>query len=130
MNLLRPLYAARRIYGEYPRTFWIIAAVTFIDRLGGSLVFPFFALYITSKFGVGMTEVGVLFMLFSVPSVFGGLIGGALADRFGRKGVIVFSLTTTAISTLMMGFIDSLEGFYVLAVLVGLLAEVGGPAYQ
>jgi MFS family permease len=130
MSLLRPVHAAKRVYDEYPRTFWTIAVVTFIDRLGGALIFPFFALYITSKFGVGMTEVGILFMLFSVPSIFGGLIGGALADRFGRKGVIVFSLTTTAVSTLMMGFIESLEGFYVLAVLVGLLAEVGGPAYQ
>jgi MFS family permease len=114
MSLLRPVHAARRVYDEYPRTFWTIAVVTFIDRLGGALIFPFFALYITSKFGVGMTEVGILFMLFSIPSFFGGLIGGALADRFGRKGIIVFSLTATAASTLMMGFIETLEAFYVL----------------
>ncbi|MBM3121591.1 MAG: MFS transporter [Chloroflexi bacterium] len=130
MSLLQPYYSARRIYREYPGPFWTLAVVTFIDRLGGALIFPFFALYITSKFGVGMTEVGILFLLFSVPSVFGGLIGGALADRLGRKGVIVFSLVMTAGSTLLMGFIDSLQAFYVLAVLVGLLADVGGPAYQ
>lgn len=130
MNLLQPYYAARRIYREYPGPFWTLAIVTFIDRLGGALIFPFFALYITSKFGVGMTEVGILFMLFSVPSLFGGLIGGALADRLGRKGVIVFSLLMTAGSTLLMGYIESLQAFYVLAVIVGLLADVGGPAYQ
>lgn len=130
MNLLQPFYSARRVYREYPGPFWTLAVVTFIDRLGGALIFPFFALYITRKFGVGMTEVGILFLLFSVPSVFGGLIGGALADRLGRKGVIVFSLIMTAGSTLLMGFIESLEAFYVLAVLVGLLADVGGPAYQ
>lgn len=130
MSLRRPYDAAARVYHEYPRTFWTLAVVTFIDRLGGALIFPFFALYITSKFDVGMTEVGILFLLFSVPSIFGGLVGGALADRFGRKGVIVFSLVTTATSTLLMGFIESLEVFYVLAVLVGLLADVGGPAYQ
>jgi MFS family permease len=130
VSLLRPYHAAVRVYNDYPRTFWTLAAVTFIDRLGGALIFPFFALYITSKFGAGMTEVGILFMLWSVPSIFGGLIGGALADRLGRKGVIVFSLMTTAVSTLMMGFIESLEAFYVLAVVVGFLGEVGGPAYQ
>jgi len=130
MNLLQPYYSARRIYREYPGPFWTLAASIFIDRLGGALIFPFFAMYITRKFGVGMTEVGILFMLFSVPSVFGGLIGGALADRLGRKGVIVFSLVMTASSTLLMGFIDSLQAFYVLAVLVGLLADVGGPAYN
>jgi len=130
MNLLQPYYSARRLYREYPGPFWTLAVATFIDRLGGALIFPFFALYITSKFGVGMTEVGILFMLWSVPSLFGGLIGGALADRFGRKGVILFSLLTTAASTLLMGYIESLQAFYVLAVIVGLLADVGGPAYQ
>jgi MFS family permease len=130
VNLLQPYYSARRLYREYPGPFWTLAVATFIDRLGGALVFPFFALYITRKFGVGMTEVGILFMLWSVPSLFGGLIGGALADRFGRKGVILFSLLTTAASTLLMGYIESLQAFYVLAVIVGLLADVGGPAYQ
>jgi len=130
MSLRRPFDGVVSVYHDYPRTFWTLAVVTFIDRLGGALVFPFFALYITSKFNVGMTEVGILFLLWSVPSLFGGLIGGALADRFGRKGIIVFSLVTTAASTLAMGFIESLDVFYVLAVVVGLLADVGGPAYQ
>ncbi len=39
---------------------------TFIDRIGGAVMFPFFTLYITRKFGVGMTEVGVIFGLFFV----------------------------------------------------------------
>ena len=47
-------------YEEFPRPFWTLVVVTFIDRLGGALLFPFFALYITSKFGVGMMQVGVL----------------------------------------------------------------------
>ena len=47
------------LYHEYPRTFWVVIAFTFIDRLGGSLLFPFFALYITSKFHVGMTDIDI-----------------------------------------------------------------------
>ncbi len=48
-----------KLYHEYPQTFWVVIAITFIDRLGGSLLFPFFALYITSKFHVGMTDIGM-----------------------------------------------------------------------
>ena len=48
-----------KLYREYPRTFWTVIVITFIDRVGGSLIFPFFALYITRKFNVGMTDVGV-----------------------------------------------------------------------
>ncbi len=61
------------IYREYPRTFWMMILVNFIDRLGGSLLFPFFALYLTRRFGIGMTQVGVLFAVFAGSSFIGAL---------------------------------------------------------
>ena len=44
-NLLNSI---SKTYHEYPRVFWIVVVITFIDRIGGALLFPFFALYITS----------------------------------------------------------------------------------
>lgn len=70
---------------EFPSEFWTLVIVTFIDRLGGALLFPFFALYITSKFGVGMTQVGVLFAAFSFSSFLGTLMGGALLTGSAAK---------------------------------------------
>jgi len=119
-----------KIYHEYPRTFWVVIAITFIDRIGGSLLFPFFALYITSKFEVGMTEVGVLFAAFSASSFVGSTIGGALTDRFGRKGIIMFGLIASSFSTVAMGLIDSFQAFFFLALFVGILTDVAGPAHQ
>jgi MFS family permease len=119
-----------KLYHEYPRTFWIVIAITFIDRIGGSLLFPFFALYITSKFNVGMTEVGVLFAAFSVSSFAGSTIGGALTDRFGRKGIIMFGLIASSFSTVAMGLIGSFQAFFFLALFVGILTDVAGPAHQ
>jgi hypothetical protein len=48
-------------YEEYPNAFKVLILASFIDMLGGALLFPFFALYITERFGVGMTQVGILF---------------------------------------------------------------------
>jgi predicted MFS family arabinose efflux permease len=118
------------IYREYPRAFWTLAAITFIDHIGGFLLFPFFALYLTNKFQVGMAEVGVLFATFSVSSFISQTVGGGLADRFGRKGVIIFGLLASAFSAVAMGFAESFQMFFVLAVFVGLLSDVGGPARQ
>jgi MFS family permease len=118
------------IYHEYPRDFWMLVMVTFIDRLGGFLLFPFFALYITQKFGVGMTEVGILFALFSASSFVGSMLGGALTDRLGRKGMLIFSLVTTSLSSLIMGLVNSLGVFYLLALLSGIFTDTGGPAQQ
>jgi len=46
----------KETYQEFPLTFWILVIATFIDRIGGTLIFPFFALYVTQKFNVGMTQ--------------------------------------------------------------------------
>jgi len=118
------------VYHEYPRVFWILMVITFIDRIGGALLFPFFALYLTSRFNVGMTEVGVLFATFSVSSFAGSAVGGALTDRFGRKGIIIFGLFASSMSALAMGFASSFQMFFVLALFVGILADVSGPAHQ
>jgi len=120
----------RSTFREYPTRFWILVAATFIDRIGGTIIFPFFALYVTDRFDVGMTEAGILIAIFSVSGFIGNIIGGALSDRFGRKGMIIFGLVASALSSVAMGLVDSLAVFYVLAVAVGLLSEVGGPARQ
>jgi len=124
------MLAIRRIYHELPDKFWTLVGASFIDRLGGALIFPFFALYITQRFGVGMTEVGTLFLFFSASSLVGEAIGGALADKYGRKAIIIFSLIMSAASTVVMGLVDDLKVFYVVAILVGILADTGGPAHQ
>jgi len=117
-------------YAEYPKTFWTLVVVTFIDKLGSFLLFPFFALYITRKFNVGMTEVGILFALFAGSSFIGSFLGGALTDRLGRRSMIIFSLLTSAFSTLAMGFVDSLQAFYIIAMVSGIFTDTGGPAYN
>ncbi len=124
------LNSISRVYHDLPGKFWTLVGASFIDRLGGALIFPFFALYITQHFKVGMTQVGILLAIFSISSMVGGIIGGALTDKYGRKKLIIFSLIMSATSTVAMGLVDDLKVFYVLAVLVGVLADTGGPAHQ
>lgn len=118
------------IFREYPSQFWIVVFATFIDRLGGAMLWPFFTLYITRKFGIGMTQAGFLLLVFSVTGMVGSTIGGALTDRFGRKVMILFSLVMSATSAILMGVIDSLMLFVMATVIVGLLADTGGPARE
>lgn len=118
------------LYREYPKTFWTLTLVTFIDRLGGALLFPFFALYITNRFKVGMTQVGILFAVFSFSSFVGIFLGGALTDRLGRRSMLIFSLISTSVSSVLMGLVDSFQMFILLALVVGVFNEAGGPAHQ
>jgi len=120
----------KKIYHEFPRLFWIVVGVSFIDGIGGTLLFPFFALYITQKFGVGMTQAGILLGISSLFGLIGGMIGGALTDKFGRKQLILFGLVFSAISTLGFGFVNHFALLFPLVVVVGLLSSVARPAQE
>ncbi len=125
-----PIGNLKKIYLEFPRRFWMVVGVMFIDRIGGTMLFPFFALYITSKFNVGMTQAGVVLGVFSISSLIGSVIGGALTDRFGRRKLILFGLVFSAISTLTLGSVNQYALLFPLAVLIGVLSDVAGPAHQ
>jgi MFS family permease len=119
-----------KIYHEFPRLFWVVVVVSFIDRIGGTLLFPFFALYITQRFNVGMTQAGILLGMSSLFGLIGSTIGGALTDKFGRKQLILFGLVFSAISTLTFGLVNDLNALYPLMVVVGLLSSVAHPAHD
>jgi MFS family permease len=108
----------------------MLVLASFIDVIGSTLIFPFFALYITQKFGVGMTQAGVLLGIFSISGLVGSIIGGALTDKFGRRGIMLFGLVFSGFSSITMGLVGKLYVFYGLAVVVGLLSNIAGPARQ
>ncbi len=118
----------RLTYHEFPTRFWALVFASFVDGVGSTLIFPFFALYVTQRFQVGMTEAGMLLAVFSAAGFAGNMLGGGLADRIGRRTVVLFGLVFSALSSVAMGLVDSLAAFYVLAVFVGLLSDVAGPA--
>ncbi|MFX0041519.1 MAG: MDR family MFS transporter [Candidatus Hodarchaeota archaeon] len=115
---------------EYPDAFKVLVLATFIDRLGAFLLFPFFALYITEHFSVGMVEVGFLFSIFAAGNIFGSTIGGALADKYGRRAIILFGLVVSGIGNILLGLVNDLTIFYILATFLGLVGNFGGPARQ
>ena len=120
----------RNIYTEFPSRFWMVVGVRFIDRIGGTMLFPFFSLYITEKFSVGMTQAGIILGFFSIFSMLGSMIGGALTDKFGRRSLILFGLVFSALSTLSLGLVREYWVLFPLAVLTGLLSDISHPAHQ
>lgn len=116
------------VYHEYPRPFWLFSVTVFIDRLGGSLLYPFFALYLTSRFKIDMAEVGGLFAAFAVSGFVGSALGGALADRLGRRTMLILSLIASSLSSVAMGLVGTVPLFVIVSVFVGILGNIGGPA--
>src|SRR6185436_67080 len=124
------LEKTRKTFNEYPRAFWTYNLIVFIDRLGGFMLYPFFALYLTQKFHIGMSTVGLLFAVFSISGMVGSALGGALTDRMGRKVVIIVSLILSSLSALGMGLAPTMGVFIAVVVVVGTLSSIGHPAHE
>jgi MFS family permease len=120
----------RQTYNQFPQTFWVVVGTNFIDVIGNTLLNPFFALYVTQKFHVGMTQAGIILATNSIAGIVGSTIGGAMADRYGRRGIILFGLVVSALSGLTLGFVNKFYMFYGLSVFVGLMGSAANPAHQ
>lgn len=83
MNLLNP-------YKGLPKSVYVIFIAQIINRFG-DFVNPFLVLFLTREFGYSMSKIGSIVMLTSLLAIPGSLLGGKVADHFGRKvGYILF----------------------------------------
>src|SRR5688572_2530069 len=83
-----------------PRAFWLLFAAALIDRLGG-FAGVYLALYLTGPRQASAGEAGVIWSVLSLGGVIGAPLGGALADRIGRKPILVGGLVLTACNYLV-----------------------------
>ena len=65
--------------------------------------------------------------MLAIGGIFGGIIGGAIADKLGRKIALLSGLIGSALTTLCMGFVNTLELFYLFSFLNGFLGDLGHP---
>jgi MFS family permease len=100
----------------------------FIDQLGGNLIYPFFTLYVTARFGVGLSQVGIMLGARTAGGILGGLVGGSLADRYGRKKLMLFGLLVSGLFSTVIIFINQYRWLFLAAVMVGFLGSMSGPA--
>lgn len=83
-----------------PRQVYCICIVRIIIGTG-SMIFTFFSLLMTRMFGFSEFQAGLAFFVMAVSNVFAAIIGGKLADHYGRKRIyMVFNMLTAAIYAL------------------------------
>jgi MFS transporter, DHA1 family, tetracycline resistance protein len=79
---------------------FVILATVFVDVLGMGIVIPTLPFYVQS-FGVSAFTVTLLFCIFAFFSFLSSPVLGALSDKFGRRPVMIASITSTAIGWLV-----------------------------
>jgi MFS family permease len=109
------------------RTFWVLWTGTLVNRLGG-FVGPFLALYLMQGRGVRIEVAGLVASLYAVGGMVASLVGGVLADRLGRRAVLLISLLGGPPLMLALGLAHSLAAIACLAPIVSGVYELYRPA--
>lgn len=84
------------------RNFWIAALITFTNALSATILIPTIYLY-AKQFHLTDFQASLLLSLFSVSQFFATPVIGKLSDRWGRKPLLILSLTGTVIANLLAG---------------------------
>lgn len=88
-------------FAGLPASFWRLWVATLVNRLGGFVV-PFLSLFLGGERQMRSSEVGLVVACFGAGSMIAGPIGGALADRVGRKRTIVSGMALSAVALLAL----------------------------
>ena len=120
----------RGTMAEFPPQFWVLFGGMLVNAAGSSLIFPFFTLYVRQRFGLPMATIGVAMAAMAGVGLISGALGGALADRFGRKTLMVGGLMLAAVSSFTMGVVDSLAAFVAVAIFMNVIFPLSRPASE
>ncbi|SCE86991.1 MFS transporter [Micromonospora chokoriensis] len=126
------MHAVRRWWhdtaGGLPATFWYLWVGLLINR-AGAFAMLFLSLYLTDVREASVGLAGTVVGLYGAGGAAGVLLGGVLADRWGRRATLLAAHLTTAALMVALAFSQSLLLIAVLAALVGVVHSMPGPAF-
>ncbi len=111
-----------------PPTFWWLWTGTLVNR-AGAFVLPFLAFYLTDELALSPSFVGLVLGSFGLGGVVAALGGGDLADRFGRRPVLLGSQVATAVNLVALGLTTQRTLVLVMVALLGLTSNTSRPAF-
>ncbi len=103
------------------KNLFVIAVIALVNALGYGIIIPILYSY-SHKFGLSDFQNGLLFSIFSVCQFLATPLIGRLSDKYGRKPLLLISLTGTALSFLMMAFAPSAIFLFLARALDGITA--------
>src|SRR5438270_11017979 len=99
----------------------IIALIAIVNALGYGIVIPILYAY-SKRYGLSDFQNGLLFATFSVCQFIATPIIGRLSDKYGRRPMLLLSITGTAVSFFIMAFAPSAIFLFIARGLDGLTA--------
>lgn len=116
-----------RQYAGLPAPVYILCLGSFVNR-AGSFAMVFLTIYVSERLNYGVTFATKCFGVFGVGSIVASLVGGQLADRFGRRPIMLLAVFGGAATLLVISFVTDRWLFLGLILIYALLNDMYRPA--
>ena len=114
-------------YTQLPPTVHLLCFGSFINRVG-TFVMLFLTIYLTQQLGTGKAFASYCIGVFGFGSVVSSLIGGQLADQFGRRSTMLIALFGGAAALIVLSIVREPWTFMAVLFLFALIIEMYRPA--
>lgn len=121
---------SQRMMKQYHPVVWWLLGGTFLTRLTSFMVMPFMALYMGDHTHANQGVIGLAIGCAALTSMIASFFGGALADRLGRKPLMLLGMATSVV--VMVGYANAraIAVFFLLSIGSGLTRAMFEPASQ
>ncbi len=101
----------------YPRQMSLMFYGMLISAIGSSMIWPFLMIFVKQRVNLPLAQIASLMTINAIVGILSAFIAGPIADRIGRKWVMVVSLAGTGLVYFFMSSAHTYSGF---AILLGL----------
>ncbi|WP_372453526.1 MDR family MFS transporter [Pseudonocardia abyssalis] len=117
-------------YRSFPRSVQLLLLNQLTINLGFYMLIPYLAAHLSDGLGLATWLVGLVLGVrnFAQQGMF--LVGGALADRFGYKPLIVAGCALRTVGFALLGVVDSLPALIVASAATGFAGALFNPAVR
>jgi MFS family permease len=105
----------------FDRRVWLLLLAMLAFRFGQGLYYPFSTIHFHNVVGIPLSLVGAGLGALAAASVASGLVSGPLSDRYGRKPLMLVSLSGNAATFLAFAFVENFAAYLAVSVAAGLL---------
>lgn len=111
---------------DLPATFWWLWTAQLVVWIGRFVV-PYMTIFLTAQVGMSATEAGLVVAAYGVGVVVSSLAGGVLADRIGRRRVLIASELLSVVVLVVIPLVDGKLVIAALLAVYGLFNGAAGP---
>ena len=115
-DVMHTLRDAKRHPGALP---FIFASFLYQDAIG--TIVSFMALYAVKAMGFAQGSETTLFLVLTVPAIFGSYLAGRLVDRFGARRTLILTIVAWIALLIAMVLVPTQNGFWLVGLGIGLI---------